>query len=183
MAVDPARVIGVDREARNVFHYRSLGMGVIQADPLSLPFANDAFDGVHSAQLMFLFGPQEARRYLSELVRVARPGGLISLSTLCDPGDVIDYPEAARPYPPQAIFRMIDVSRGASALPEPVIFKAISFRRPPLLNIRACGSPARHRAATLLNALQFACYLRKYWSYRGYTMILEKSSKVRLTPP
>ncbi len=176
----PNRVIGTDHAVAKVSHCRSRGFNVIQADPLSLPFANDTFDGVHSAQLIFQFEPKEAVRYLSELVRVARPGGLISLSALCHPRDVFDYPEAVRPYPPQAIFRMIDLSRGASALPGAIIFKAISFRRPPLLDIRACHSPSWHRAASLLNALQFACYLQKYWTYRGYTIILEKSNSTAM---
>ena len=175
ISLNPSRVVGLDISEKNVSVCRERGFNVVQGNALALPFEDGSFDGVHSAQVMFAFPPRDASRYLSEIVRVTRPGGTISISTLCDSKEVFDYPEVARPYPPQAIFRMINRPQTDVGTDVPgVEFKAMLFRRPPLLNFHLDGSPMMWRVSAVLNALQYGCYLRKFWTYRGYTMILKK---------
>jgi SAM-dependent methyltransferase len=179
IAERPSQVIGIDVDEQNVAFCRSRGFDVRLGNALALPFEPNTFDGVHSAHVLFAFQSDKAVRYVKELVRVTRPGGTIVLSTLCDVNEVFGYPEVARPYPPQAVFRMIHIARASQSRVGTeigaVVFKAIAFRRPPLINFRFSGSPKLWRAADVLNAMQFGCYLRKFWRYRGYTIVLVKS--------
>jgi SAM-dependent methyltransferase len=175
IARNPSKAMGIDISERNVSMCRARGLDVIRGNALALPFEDGSFDGVHSAQVMFAFNAREALQYMNELVRVTRPGRTISISTLSNVEEVFEHPEVVRPYPPQAIFRMISTPQTDCGTQVPgLTFKAIQFRRPPLINFRSDGSPWMWRAGSLINALQYGCYLRKFWKYSGYTMILKK---------
>lgn len=176
IAKRPAGVTGLDIDEENVARCRAQGFPAVVGNALDLPYPDASFDGVHSAHVLFALQAKAAVQYLNELVRVTRPGGIIALSSLCDVQEVFDYPEVARPYPPQAIFRMIrkpDTNVGAEV--RGVSYKAIAFRRQPLINFRF-SSLTLWRVASLLNAVQYGLFLRKYWKYRGYTIILQKAS-------
>lgn len=182
ISMRPGQAVGIDLSRENVAFCRSKGMEVQIGNALDLPFNDQSFDGVHSAHVMFLFNPSQAARYLTELVRVVKRGGTIVISTLCDVREVFIYPEVVKPYPPQAIFRMIRHSpasdaKGGSEVAN-VRFKAIYFRRPPLFNFRfSCFiTPQLWRVASVLNAIQYGCFLRKYWAYRGYTIVLTRTA-------
>jgi SAM-dependent methyltransferase len=180
IARNPSKAMGIDISDKNVSICRARGLDVIQGNALALPFEDGSFDGVRSAQVMFAFNAREAWQYMNELVRVTRPGGTISISTLSNLEEVFDHPEVVRPYPPQAIFRMISTPQTDCGTQVPgLTFKAIQFRRPPFLHFRSDGSPWMWRAGSVINALQYGWYLRKFWKYSGYTMILKRLQ----TPP
>lgn len=137
IAKRPAGVTGLDIDEENIARCRAQGFSAVVGNALDLPYPDASFDGVHSAHVLFALQTRAAVQYLNELVRVTRPGGIIAISSLCDVQEVFDYPEVARPYPPQAIFRMIrkpDTNVGAEV--RGVSYKAISFRRQPLINFR-----------------------------------------------
>lgn len=182
ISMRPSNTIGIDLNEDNVAYCRSKGLNVRVGNALELPFDDQTFDGLHSAHVMFLFSPAQATCYIKELVRVVKAGGTIVISNLCDIHEVFIYPEVAKPYPPQSIFRMIRQSppsdaKGGSEIGN-VEFRAISFRRPPLVNFRFSGfvSPQLWRVASVLKALQYGCFLRKYWTYRGYTVVLTRTA-------
>lgn len=172
----PRGVTGVDIDEENVAACRACGFDAVQGNALNLPFTDGSFDGVHSAQVMFVFQPKHAVRYLDELVRVTKPGGIIAISNLCDLEEVFAFPEVARPYPPQSVFRMISTpqQRGGTDV-RGVVFKGLRFRHSPLIKFDFSMSPRMWRVGSVLNALQYGFLLRRYWSYRGYTIIFEKT--------
>ncbi len=180
MSLRPQQTIGIDLNPCNIEYCRERGLDAHVGDALDLPFDANSFDGVHSAQVMFALDPGRATQYLSELLRVTRPGGTIVISNLCDVHDVFQYPEVARPYPPEALFRMIHAASSPNAELGTRLtgasLKAIRFRRPPLLNIRLAGSERAWHLSTVLNALQYGCGLRKFWTMQGYTVVLTKNS-------
>lgn len=179
ISVHPDRTVGIDINEESVKHCRALGYDARLGNALDLPFDDHAFDGVHSAHVMHAFGSQQAIRYLSELMRVVRPGGTIVVSNLCSPESIFNYPEVSRPYPPEAVFRMIHASTSPKSKVGTEIpgakFRAIHFRRPPLLQFRFVGSERMWHAATVLNSLQYGCFLRKFWAFEGYTIVLTKN--------
>ncbi len=182
ISLQPQRTIGIDLNPSNVEYCRGRGLDARVGDALDLPFEANSFDGVHSAQVMFALDPGRAARYLSELLRVTRPGGTIVISNLCDPRDVFQYPEVSRPYPPEALFRMIHAASSPNAEVGSRVtgasLKAIRFRRPPLFNVRLAGSERAWHLSTVLNALQYGCGLRKFWTLQGYTAVLTKHSEI-----
>jgi len=179
ISVHPDKAIGIDINEDSIKHCRARGYDVRPGDALDLPFDDNIFDGVHSAHVMHAFSSQQAIRYLSELTRVVRPGGTIVLSNLCNPDSIFDYPEVSRPYPPEALFRMIHASTSPRSKVGTEVtgvkFRAIHFRRPPLLQFRFVGSERMWHAATVLNSLQYGCHLRKFWAFDGYTIVLTKN--------
>ena len=176
IAKRPAGAMGIDIDEENVARCRAQGFNAIVGNALDLPYPENSFDGVHSAHVLFALHAKAAVQYLNELVRVARPGGIIAISSLCDPHEVFDYPEVARPYPPQAIYRMIRKPQtNVGAEVRGVSYKAICFRRQPLIDFRF-SSLTLWRVGSVLNAIQYGLFLRKYWKYRGFTIILQKAS-------
>ncbi|CAO3429025.1 class I SAM-dependent methyltransferase [Azospirillum doebereinerae] len=178
IGVHPDKTLGIDINEESIAHCRARGYDARLGNALDLPFADNVFDGVHSAHVMHAFGSQQAIRYLSELTRVARPGGTIVISNLCDPESIFGYPEVSRPYPPEALFRMIHASTSPKSRVGTEItgvkLHAIHFRRPPLVRFRFVGSERMWHAATVLNSLQYGCHLRKAWAFEGYTIVLKK---------
>jgi SAM-dependent methyltransferase len=89
------RVVGVDREprmldaARQVATERGLPVELVQGDAASLSLPSAAFDFVHERTV--LLNVQDPSRVVAEMVRIARPGGVIALQEpdssawVCDP--------------------------------------------------------------------------------------------------
>ncbi len=183
MSVNPQKVIGIDINEDSVSYCKALGFDARLGNALDLAFEANSFDGVHSAHVMHALNSSQATRYLAELIRVTRPGGTIIISNLCDPREIFIHPEVSRPYPPEALYRMIHASSSPrSRLGTEVggvTFKDIHFRRPPLLNFRFVRSERMWHAASVLNSLQFFCGLRKFWAYQGYTLVLTKNTGPR----
>lgn len=177
--VHPEKAIGIDINEDSVQHCQARGYDARLGNALDLPFGNDSFDGVHSAHVMHAFNATQAIRYLSELIRVVRPGGTIVVSNLCNPEIIFDYPEVSRPYPPEALFRMIHTPTSPRSNVGTEItgvkFRAIHFRRPPLIHFRFCGSERMWHASSVLNSVQYGCYLRKFWNFDGYTIVMTKN--------
>src|SRR5262249_5931116 len=73
-------VIGVDYSAGMCALARARGMLVYQADAMALPFADDQFDLIYSAEVLQCVADLPA--LLAELARVTQPGGRVVVSTL-----------------------------------------------------------------------------------------------------
>ena len=73
-------VIGVDYSLGMCILAHARGMRVYQADAMGLPFADNQFDVVYSAEAVQLIDDLPA--VFRELTRICRPGGLIVVSTL-----------------------------------------------------------------------------------------------------
>lgn len=183
MSVRPNQVIGIDINEASVEYCRARGLDARLGNALDLPFESNSFDGVHSAHVMHALTPSQATRYLSELIRVTRHGGTIVISNLCDVREIFIHPEVSRPYPPEALYRMIHASSSPRSRVGTEVggvrFKDIQFRRPPLIQFRFVSSERMWHVASVLNSVQLLCYLRKFWTYQGYTMVLTKSPDQR----
>ena len=96
LAEKGVRVIGVDvnveavRVARERFRAASVSYGAV--DCRNLPFRSDRFDAVISLEVIEHLPEEDHRRYLEEMARVVRPGGLYIGSTpnraMNEPGHV-----------------------------------------------------------------------------------------------
>jgi ubiquinone/menaquinone biosynthesis C-methylase UbiE len=74
------RVVGVDFALNMLKLARQNGLEVYHADATALPFGDDQFDIVLSAELIQHF--EEITQVLTGMVRVVKPGGSILLSTI-----------------------------------------------------------------------------------------------------
>jgi ubiquinone/menaquinone biosynthesis C-methylase UbiE len=76
-----ARVVGIDLDAPSVAfsrdHWRDPNAGHVVGSVLELPFADGSFDVVLCMEAIEHFTVDGARRYLGELARVTRPGGVL----------------------------------------------------------------------------------------------------------
>ena len=89
------RVVGLEREtrildaARQYAAERGLPVEFVQGDATSLDLPSDSFDFVHERTV--LLNVQHPASVIAEMVRIARPGGVIALqepdfsSSVCDP--------------------------------------------------------------------------------------------------
>jgi SAM-dependent methyltransferase len=73
-------VVGVDYSMGMCALARARGMHVYHADAMALPFANEQFDLIYSAEVLQCVGDHAA--LMAELARVCRTGGRIVVSTL-----------------------------------------------------------------------------------------------------
>ena len=77
---DRQPAVGIDFSLPMGLLAHAKGMRVYQADATALPFADDQFDLVYSAEIVQCIPDLEA--FIRELARVCRPGGRIVVSTL-----------------------------------------------------------------------------------------------------
>jgi ubiquinone/menaquinone biosynthesis C-methylase UbiE len=76
-----AEVVGIDRDSAAVAfcrrHWKSGNLKFLEGSVLELPFEDDSFDIVMCMEAIEHFSVSDGRRYLSELGRVCRPGGML----------------------------------------------------------------------------------------------------------
>lgn len=178
---DPEKITGLDINSYNIEFCKSRGYKAVVGNALSLPFADNTFDGVHSSHVMHIFNPEQALTYLKEMCRVCKPGGKIVVSVKHDSRYFWQNPENSRPYPP-SVFYFISIPQASVKKPrnnpmwedapqfEPV---CINYRRPPLYYFMMYGSRNRLRVSMALNVLQCKSGLKKYWTFDAYTIVLE----------
>jgi SAM-dependent methyltransferase len=180
MQYAPDRMEGVDINPDNIAYCRARGLQAREGDALTLPFPDNSFDGVHSSHVLQVFSPDQATRYVRELFRVCKPGGKVVIVTLNNFKNFWRHPENIRPYPPVAIYNMFARQRDEqspmwSGMPAMPKILGLRLRRPPLIEFESTTSLALRRIASVLNALQYGFYLRKYWKYDAYTLIMGKN--------
>lgn len=181
---DPSRIMGIDYNQDCVKICLSKGLNVMEGNALEIPFSDNSFDGVYSAHIMHVFPPEKAVKYLSELVRVVKPNGLILVNTIPDGRRAYIHAENARPYPPIAIRNMFkkpnantESAPTFSGLPSDVKQEDIWFRRPPLIDIIGYSSHTMSAIGNLLGGIQYVLLLRKYWDFNGYIIKFRNSKK------
>ena len=174
----PDAISGVDVNPENVEYCRRQGLRAAVGDALALDFDDQVFDGVHCSHLMQVFLPDQAAQLIKELARVTRRGGKIVLTTQNWFSRFYRHPENVRPYPPDAIGRYYYARRGSVSPMYPDLPRlrqhGIRLRRPPLVELYSSTRPTLDRVATVLNAIQYAFYLRKFWSYDAYTAMFRR---------
>ena len=177
----PDRIIGVDINPNNIEFCKSKGFQAFTGDALKLDFPDNSFDGVHSSHVMHVFNPGQAMTFIKEMCRVCKPGGKIVVTLKHDYLYFWQNPENSRPYPPSVFYGMSSKQSSPESprsnpmwevLPqfEPVAF---NFRRPPLYYFMMYGSRNRMRISAALNIVQNKLWLRKYWTFDAYTVVLE----------
>lgn len=179
MQYAPDRIKGIDINPDNVAWCKSRGLDADEGSALAMPYADASFDAVHSSHVLQVFSPGQAVDYVRELFRVCKPGGKVVIVTLNNFKHFWRHPENARPYPPMAVLNMFASQKeeqspmwaGMGKMPE---FVSIRLRRPALIEFESTSSLILRRYASVLNALQYGLYLRKYWAYDAYTLVLRK---------
>lgn len=175
----PARMDGFDINPDNVAYCHAHGLNAQLGNALELPCAGASYDGVHSSHVLQVFTPDQAVRYVRELFRICKPGGLVVIVSLNAHKFFWRHPENVRPYQPIAILDMFARQRDEQspmwadipAMPDVV---ALRLRHPPLIEFQSTTSQNLRRFGSVLNALQYGLYLRKYWKYDAYTLVLRK---------
>jgi SAM-dependent methyltransferase len=182
----PDRITGIDINPNNIDFCRSKGLQAFVGDALNLDFPDNSFDGVHSSHVMHVFMPGQAMTFVKEMCRVCKPGGKIVVSVKHDHRYFWQNPENSRPYPP-AVFYHMSGKQASSEKPrlnpmwedlpqfEPV---DINYRRPPLYYFMMYGSRNRLRVSAALNVIQCKLWLRKYWTFDAYTIVLENRKQI-----
>lgn len=182
----PSRIDGLEYNFDNVKACLDKGFNVIQGDARSMnEIDDDSYDGVYCAHLIQIFDYQSALKLLHELRRIVKPQGIIVLVTFPDNKRLFDTPETFRAYPPHAIRNMIKQPQnivGPSTAPTyagtPLLSEeAIWMRRPPLIDFNWQKTEMAEGVGIMINLLQHAVYLRKYWDYNGYAMKLRNGPK------
>lgn len=174
----PGAISGVDINPENVEYCRRQGLRAAEGDALALEFEDQVFDGVHCSHLMHVFLPDQAAQLIKELARVTRKGGKIVITTQNWFSRFYRHPENVRPYPPDAIWRYYDTRQGAASpmyhgLPR-LRQQGIRLRRPPLVELYSSTHQTLDQISTVLNAIQYTFYLRKFWSYDAYTVLFRR---------
>lgn len=173
--------IGVDLNPENVAYCCAKNLNARIGDALDLDFDSDSFDIVHASHLLHIFHSSQAVQFLRECGRVLKPGGLLILSTHNMFARFFRHPENARPYPPDALYRLLGIlgNRGGATSPMysglPIMERCgLWLRRPPLIDFDSSTSPTIGRIFTVFNALQYGLFLRKFWAYDSYIIVLKK---------
>jgi ubiquinone/menaquinone biosynthesis C-methylase UbiE len=178
LEIDPNRIIGIDINPDNVSYCCKKGLQAQVGNALNIPFEDNSFDGVYCSHVMQVFSPNEAAQLIRELSRVARPDGIVVLVTLNWFKRFYRHPENTRAYPPDAIWRYFSIQKGASSPMYPNMPKMLQediwLRRPPLIEFYSATNPNLARIASVLNAVQYGLFLRKFWAFDAYIIKLRK---------
>ncbi len=183
---DPSRIYGLEYNSNNVEACLEKGYHIIQGDATDMcEISDNTYDGVYCSHLIQIFDYHGALTLLNELRRVVKPNGIIVLVTFPDNKRLFDTPETCRAYPPHAIRSMIrqpqdiiDPSTAPTYAETPQLSQeAIWMRRPALIDFNWQKTEILEGVGIMLNLLQHAVYLRKYWNYDGYVMKLRNGPK------
>ena len=184
ISMNPVKITGVDYNTLNVKVCKEKGYKAVEGDALNLPFDDNSFDGVYLAHVLHIFNNKEVFQCMKEMVRVVKPGGKIVINTLGDYKRRYIHAENSRPYPPIAIRGMFNVpnpdtetSPVVTGLPSDISQLNIWFRRPALLDLMSHSSYKLNGLFNLLNGIQYSLFLRKYWTFDAYIIVLRNSQK------
>ena len=170
--------IGFDLNSDNVLYCQEKGLSVREGSVLDIPFVNDSFDVVHCSHVMQVFSNNDAAQMVQELARVTKPKGLIIISTLNWFSRFYRHPENARPYPPDVFWRYFGRQEGESSPMFPDMpfcrIEKIWLRRPALVEFDFSINKDLAGVGHILNVLQYKFFLRKFWAYNSYIIILQK---------
>ena len=173
---------GVDINPDNVAYCRERGLDVVEGSALELPFDNNSFDGVHCSHLLQVFTPDQAVTCIRELCRVVRDDGVVVVTTLNWFKQFYRHPENARPYPPDALRRLVQSQSGATSPMWPDIpyftQEEIWLRRPPLIEFVGL-TPTSDMWKWRLNPLQLKYGILKYWAFDAYTVKLRVEKRIK----
>ena len=128
----------------------------------------------------------EAFIVMKKFHRSLKKKGFLIVSTLNDYKNFYEHPENVRPYPLAVFYRffrqskqivksrkMNNTSPSHSGMPA---FEIIDtrFRYEPLILFTFDQSKFLFNLSILLNKFQYYFYIKKYWKYQSYTVILKK---------
>lgn len=169
---------GIDINPENVEHCRANGIQADVGSILEMPYEDNSFDVTHCSHVMQVFDNNDAVQMLKELARVTKPGGKVIIATLNWFPRFFRHPENVRAYPPDVFWRYFATQDGVSSPMYPGIpactVKDIWLRRPPLVEFDFSVNKNVAGAGAVFNAAQYRLWLRKFWSYQAYVIVLEK---------
>jgi ubiquinone/menaquinone biosynthesis C-methylase UbiE len=133
--------VGIDLNPKNVEYCVNRNISCMHGNATQIPL-NNLFGLVHCSHLIQVMDFTEVVKLFQEVDRVLDVNGLFILTTLSDFRKFFRHPENRKPYPPEAILRLINSSTGGSTSPmqkETFNFKAIRivYRKPPLIKLTA----------------------------------------------
>lgn len=169
---------GLDINPENVDYCRKKGISAQVGSILEMPYEDHSFDVVNCSHVMQVFTNDQAAAMVKELVRVAKPGGSIIISTLNWFPRFFRHPENTRAYPPDVFWRYFGTQDGVSSPMYPGIPRCsrtkIWLRRPPLFEFDFSVSKDLAGMGTVLNTIQYKLKLLKFWRYQAYVIVLKK---------
>jgi len=173
--------VGIDINQENIDYCKSKNLNVLHGDALNLNFNDECFDVIHASHLLHVFNSYQTAEFFKECGRVLKKDGSLIISTHNHFPRFFRHPENSRPYPPDALYRLLGIlgKRNGATSPmfpgTPVMIKTgLWLRRPSLIDFDSATSVTLGRIFTVLNALQYGCFLRKYWSFDSYIVVFKK---------
>ena len=134
ISLAPDQITGLDHSEESINTCKSKGFNVVTGNALELPFDDASFDAVHSGHIIEHLQPNEAYKYLKEINRVVKVGGIVCIKAPLLHWRFYNDLTHVRPYNPQAILHYLrtrkNVQRakdGISGLYEKI---ALHYRRP-----------------------------------------------------
>jgi len=175
LKLDPTAIVGLDMNWETL---REIGIGgakLVRGSALGMPFRDEAFEGVHCANLIEHFLPDEAYSLLRELGRVTAKEGILIIRTPVMWKHFYDDFTHVKPYNPSALLRyccQIGGQRSRERLPFKFELVDLIWHYFPLIyRKKALGN--RKGPIVLLFDYLYQFGIRS-WKRHGYTLVMRK---------
>lgn len=174
---------GIDSSQKNVDFCNLNGINVKKGNALNIPFDNN-YDLIVCSHLIQYLNFSELLQLFYEVQRLLKPGGIFVLTTLTDFRKFYRHPENLKPYPAEAIMRIINSSIGGStaAMHDEtlnLIPKKIRYRYPPLFSMAVTAKDEINRKRitilfkSLMTYLQFKLKIKSFYP-DAYSILFRK---------
>lgn len=107
---NPEKIFGIDYNPEAISQCISKKYKIVRGSALELPFKSESFDGVHCAHLIEHFNTLDVHKIIIESTRVLKKGGILIIRTPMPNKHFYDDPSHVKPYPPNAIMSMLNLT-------------------------------------------------------------------------
>lgn len=168
--------VNVENASKN--HHLKIKLGNV----LNTGYEDNFFDVVICSHVLQIFDADKGFNLFKELGRILNPGGLLVIVTLNDFKRFFKHPENCRPYPPDAILRLINTHTSKVSAPIKDIdkdfpnlkFEKIWKRLNPLIHIESRTNTKINKLGMVINTLQYKFNLVNPLSFNAFIIFLEK---------
>ena len=178
LSLSPGNVEGIDINPVNVDYCIGKGLKAKFGDATNIPYPDQTFTGVHLSHVLHVFPPDQAIKCLNEMLRVLKKNGCLIITTQNWFKSFFRHPENSRPYPPDALRRLFSEKVGINS-PMFNLFPRLEeqylwLRRTPLIEFSSSSNKNLEAVSTVLNRLQYKLFIRNYFHYDAYLIVLKK---------